>query len=433
MTPRQTSVEGIRTIHDPTDIEWRLLHLTTRLLLEYSARSEMIERLMGRLARHLDVNVSVSVAYREATLFAADGRSICVQVPELRLNAAVNLATLQMIDDLCAGRVTVQGAIDRLEGAEGVAPEYGRWLLILVFALGASALAWILRADWGAIAVSGVSSGLGLLARKELGKRHAMFFALPFTAALIGALLGGAGIRAGWTQTPGICLIVPALMLVPGPHLILSVQEMLENHMQSAVVRLWLAVTILLAAALGVLVGVRATLGTMGLTAAPSGSVQLTLPLDVVLAGLVATAFGAFYNTPRRILWVVILCGMIGHGVRYLGMEQGMSQVLATLLGCLVIGSTAMIAANAFRLPFATVAFAAAVAMMPGVYIYECFAAALSVSAAGRGADPALVAVSVALFLKSIFIIGAMTLGLLLGAWLVGWVKLVPAGSRTVE
>jgi uncharacterized membrane protein YjjP (DUF1212 family) len=429
MARLQNPVEGILTPNVPTNVEWRLLRLTARLLLEYSARAETIKRQIERLARQLQVNVSVSVAYREATLFAGEREFLYVQVHELRLNAAVNLLTLQVIDDFCADHVGVAGAIERLEGVERVAPEYGRWLLALIFGLGASALAWILRADWGAIAISGVSSGLGLVARKELGKRRVAFFVLPFVAALIGALLGGIAIRAGWTETYGICLIVPALMLVPGPHLILSVQEMLENHMQAGIARLGLAATILVTAALGVLVGVRVTLGAMGLMATPSASMQVTLSLDVVLAGLASFAFGAFYNTPRNVLWAAVVCGMVGHGIRYAAMEQGVSPVPATFLGCLVIGLAAMITADRLRLPFATVAFAGAVPMMPGLFIYESFAGALGIAAVGRGADPGLVAATLALSVKAGFIVGAMAMGLLLGAWIANVAKVHPADS----
>jgi uncharacterized membrane protein YjjP (DUF1212 family) len=432
MTPQSGSAEGVRTIEIPTEAQWRLLCYITRLLLEYSARSEMIERQIERLARHFDVDVSVSIAYREAALFSAGDRCCHIRVPEHRINATVNLATIHAVDDICAVRIGVEEAIERLKAAEHAGPEYGRWWLALFFGVGSSALAWILRADWGAIAVSGFSAGLGLLARKELAKRHVSVFALPFTAALIGALLGGAVIRAGWTQTAGIGLIVPALMIVPGVHLIVSVLEMMENHMQAGIARFGFAFTILVAAALGVLLGVRAVLGTPGLSATPSSGMQLTLPLDVVLAGLVACAFAMACNTPKRVLWAAIACGMVGHGIRFAGMEQGMSQALATLIGCLVIGVGAQIAESRFRLPFAIIAFAGAVTMMPGLFIYESFAGAISISAAGRGADPVLVATSVALFMKAIVVLGAMTIGLLLGARVGGWMKIAPIASTTV-
>ena len=71
-------------------------------------------------------------------------------------------------------------------------------------------------------------------------------------AGLIGAALGGLAIRHGWTETPGICMVVPALMLVPGPHLINGVYDVLENHVLPGVCRLGLATGILIATATSV-------------------------------------------------------------------------------------------------------------------------------------------------------------------------------------
>jgi uncharacterized membrane protein YjjB (DUF3815 family) len=281
--------------------------------------------------------------------------------------------------------------------------------------LAASAIAWLLSADWGAIIASGVSAAVGLIARRELATRSAILFAQPFAAGLLGAAIGGVAIRLGWTETPGLCLIVPALMLVPGPHFINSAHDMLENHMQAGVCRLGLAMGVLIATALGVVLGGWLTLGPAVLSTSPSEAMRLALPLDMVLAGVAACGFGAFYNTPWRVLWVSILCGVVGHGLRYLCLDH-LSVGISTLFACLGIGLMANVAAERLRLPFSAVAFAAAVPMMPGVSMYQSIAGAMRLSAAGAAADPALAAATLALSGQSVFVVGAMAIGLLVGA-----------------
>jgi uncharacterized membrane protein YjjB (DUF3815 family) len=298
---------------------------------------------------------------------------------------------------------------------ERLAPRHGRWVVAVLFGLSASAIAWLLRADWGAIAVSGVSSALGVIARQELAKWSVILFAQPFAAGLIGAALGGLAIRQGWTETPGFCLIVPVLMLVPGPQLINGVYDTLENHIQTGVCRLALSTGILIAAALGVVLGGWLTLGPVTLSTSPSEAVPLTLALDAALAGVAACGFGAFYNAPWRVLWVSILCGVVGHGLRYLCLDY-MGVEIATLFACLAIGLIASVAADHLRLPFSAVAFAGAVPMMPGVFIYQSLAGAMRLSAAGTSADPAIAAATLALSFKSVFVVGAIALGLLIGA-----------------
>ena len=63
-----------------------------------------------------------------------------------------------------------------------------------------------------------------------------------------------------------------------------------------------------------------------------------------------------------------------------------------------------------------TAAGAGLVPMMPGVFIYQSMAGAMRLAAAGPAADPALAAVTLALSFKSVFVVGAMALGLMVGA-----------------
>jgi len=409
---QKSGSEGEASVH--------FLHQVARLLLEYSARAEVLTRQIDRLAKHLGVEVMTRVGYRDVTLIVADGRSFHAQVREHRLNVFVNAETSRVIDAICEDRVGLDEATRRLGAAERALPQFGSALLAVIFGLGASALAWLLRAEWAAIAVSGVSAGVGLMARRIIARRHLVLFAQPFTAALIGALLGGMVIRLGWTQTPGFCLLVPALMLVPGAHLINSVNDMLENHILTGLGRLGLAVGILIAAGLGVLLGKSLMLGMMSAAATPSDAVPLTLLLDVTLAGVAAFGFGAVYNSPWRVLWISIVCGMVGHGLRYVCLGQGVGQEISTLLACLAIGVIAGIAADRWRLPFAALAFAGAVPMMPGVFIYEGLAGTVTMSVMGKAVDPSVSAATLALFIKAAFVIGAMALGLLGGSRLAG-------------
>ena len=60
-------------------------------------------------------------------------------------------------------------------------------------------------------------------------------------------------------------------MLVPGPHLINGVYDLLDNHMQTGVCRLVLAMGILIATAFGVVLGSWLTLGPAMLSTSSSG------------------------------------------------------------------------------------------------------------------------------------------------------------------
>jgi uncharacterized membrane protein YjjP (DUF1212 family) len=395
---------------------FRFLQLIAQLLLEYNERSEVITRQIDQVANCLGVDVHSIVAYREVTLVAADGRHVHAHAPELRINIAMSLGTLRVIDDLRAARIGLDEATRRLETLKATVPHHGRWTLAALFGMAAASLAWLLLADWVAVTASGVSAGLGLIARQQVARWHVVPFAPPFIAALIGGALGGMVIRAGWTHTPNLCLVVPALMLVPGPHLINSVNDMLENHMITGLCRLALATGVLLATALGVVFGTWLTLGMRAVPGASAAATELTLPVDVALAGLAACGFAAFYNAPWRVWWVSIVCGMVGHGLRFVCLQFDVGLTVATLLACLAIGILAQLVADRLRISFSAVAFAAAVPMLPGVFIYQSIASAMRLADAGAAADPALAAGTIALILKAMFVVGAMAIGLVLGS-----------------
>jgi uncharacterized membrane protein YjjP (DUF1212 family) len=408
-------VEAPHTGTGPAEAALRLLQLSARLLLEYNVRSKDIERSVARIARHVGVDdLQTLVGYRDVTLATPDGRSLHARAAELRINVAVSVETSRVLDALCLGRIGLDEATRGLEAVERVAPRHSRWAVVALFGLAASAIAWLLRADAGAIVVSGVCAALALLARQEVAKRSVLVFAPPFAAGLVGAALGGLAIRAGWTETPGLCLIVPALMLVPGPHLINGMRDMLENHMPTGICRLGLGVGILATVALGVVLGVWLTIGLATLSTSPSEAVRLTLPLDAALAGVAACGFAAFYNAPWRVLWISSVCGMVGHGLRYLCLDY-LSVEISTLLACLAIGLIAGAAADRRRLPFSAVAFAGAVPMMPGVFMYQSIAGAMRLSAGRAAADPAVAAATLALSYSSVFVVGAIVIGLLVG------------------
>jgi uncharacterized membrane protein YjjP (DUF1212 family) len=399
-----------------TDIALGFLQRAARLLLQYNMRTALLEQRLRQAAVALGQDVQILTGYRQLTIHAANGAYAHVQVHELRINVALSARVNWIVDELCAGVISVEDAVQRLDEVEHIAEKHNRWLLAFMFGCAAAALAALLSADWPAMLGIAFASATGLLVRQQLAKRHVALFALPFVAAFIGALIGGLLIRAGLTATPGICLIVPALMLVPGPHFINSLHDIVENNMTTGLARFGLAVSIMVAASLGIFVGGWLTLGMT--TVPPWDSTITHIPLwaDVLLAGIAACGFGAVYNAPWRVLWISILCGMLGHGIRYLGLEYGVGLAMSTLVACMVIGVVAASFVERLRIPFAAVAFASAVPMMPGVLMFRAIGGAMEISLAGTQAAPALVASTFSNLFTAGFVVGAMGMGLLMGA-----------------
>jgi uncharacterized membrane protein YjjB (DUF3815 family) len=264
--------------------------------------------------------------------------------------------------------------------------------------------------------VAGLATGLGLLARQELGRRHFTVLALPLTAALIGAVLGGLAIRLGWTRSPELVLIVPALMVVPGPHLINGLLDLIDNYLPMSLSRLWLATGILLASALGIVLGVELTLPDPISPEQGATAGRVNLVSDMALAGIVTCGFAVFYNTPWRHLWMAAAGGMAGHGLRFLALEAGCGLEAATFLGGLTVGAISAWMARSSKTPFAVIAFAGAVTMIPGLNLYRALGGALQLARLPEAADPATAAATLGNALHGCLVVSGLALGLICAA-----------------
>ncbi len=219
-----------------------LLAHAGRLLLENDESTGEIHRALTTTARPLtNEPCDVSVFYGGLAVSLGQEGPLLLPVRELRFNMAVQAAVHSILDQIRLGKLDAEAALTQLERVAATVPRHSRWVVILLLGGAAASLALLLGADAGAALIAGVATGLGLAARQELGRRHFSVLTLPFVGALIGAVLGGIAIRLGWTRTPGLALIVPSLILVPGPHFINGLLDLFDNYLPMCVSRLTLA------------------------------------------------------------------------------------------------------------------------------------------------------------------------------------------------
>jgi uncharacterized membrane protein YjjP (DUF1212 family) len=395
--------------------ETEMLAAAGRLLVEFNESTGTIERTLATTARALtNETLEVTVMYGGVVISLGDDGPLVKPVRELRYNAALQARVHSILRSVRDGGLSVSDATDELARVEADTPRHSRWIAILVLGVAASALAALLGADVGAVIVAGVSTAIGLFARQELGRRHVALLALPFTAAFFGAVLGGIAIRLAWTQSPGLVLIVPSLMLIPGPHLINGLLDLIDNYVPMSIARLGLANAIVVASAFGIVLGIELTL--WGLPAVPQkfSTDHLNLASDMVLAAIVTCGFAMYYNAAWSQIGMAALGGMAGHGVRYVALNAGCRLEIATFLGGLAVGVVASFIVRAYKVPFAVIAFAGAVTMMPGVQMYLALSGVLQLAQPDTEAKQAVVASTLGNAAQASLVIGALALGLVI-------------------
>ena len=115
------------------------------------------------------------------------------------------------------------------------------------------------------------------------------------------------------------------------------------------------------------------------------------------------------------------LGGMSGHGLRFLALHAGCRLETATFLGCLAVGVISGVIARHARIPVAVIAFAGAVAMMPGMHIYRALAGTIQIARQMDAADSALVAQTLGTAVQACLVVAGLGLGLVLGMRTVQW------------
>ena len=185
--------------------------------------------------------------------------------------------------------------------------------------------------------------------------------------------------------------------------------------------RLTFATVIGLAISTGLLLGL--ALGQAGLPVAASARAA-PFAIDMIAAAIAVAAYGTFFSMPWRLLAVPAVVGMAAHGLRWLiAVQADASAATAALLACLLVGSVTAPVADRLRLPFAGLAFASVVSLIPGVVLFR-MAGGLAELVQDRAIrDPGLIGAVLADAATALLILMAMTVGLIVPKMIFEWTR----------
>jgi uncharacterized membrane protein YjjB (DUF3815 family) len=317
-------------------------------------------------------------------------------------------AAEQVIDQVERGELNAAGAADALctVGAMATVSDTR-------FAIFAAAGAVALSVIFGAVHLFGMgvialSAGAGGYLRRWLGRRSHNPLLQPFCASLLAGAIGSLALYLRPDEPQRLVAVCPCMVLVPGPHILNGALDLARARIPLGAARIGFALLVVLMICTGLLLG--------GVTLPVTGaSVHVPLIFDVLAAGVAVAAYGTFFSMPTRMLPIPIAVGMLAHGARWLAISSaGASVAGAAFLACLVVGLLITPAADRLRMPFAAVAFAAVVSLIPGVYVFRMAEGLLLLIRQGTAASPAVLAATVADGATAFLITLATAFGLLL-------------------
>lgn len=377
-----------------------LLLRTGQILMESSADTSRVKRNMERTAAYLGLpkeNLHMNIDYYMLQVNVSDEYHSFSKMQRCDKHV-INMLAIQEISKLSWRAIQKDYSLDKyeeeLEKIANGKHYYKDWIIAIGAGLACGGFCIQFGCDWTAFFYASIAAILGNRLRMFLNHSGSNLYANFAVAAFVSTILAWLSsflstptIQAAlpeflrpilFTETPWHPLLACALYIVPGVPLINAVNDLLDNHINTGLVRAMNTLLIVIAMSFGIMLAIKC--GSFdGFAKNLSTIPHHSFYVYAVAAAISAMGFATIYNIPYRLMPWIAVGGIICVCTRnFVFLDPstgnaglGLGIVVGSLCGSALISIINIKAVHIFHTPHQCITIPAVIPIVPGVLMYR--------------------------------------------------------------
>lgn len=232
-----------------------------QMLLQNGADAQRVEETVQSIGTRLGAEgVDALVSPNALIVTTSSGAEFRTKVRRI-ISLGVNMTAVEQVSHLnhrvAEGKLDRFAVRDELTRISEMHHEFNRWQIVVMVGLACAAFSRLFGGDLPVIAVTFVAAAVATFVRQELTRHHFNALLVVIATAFVAGLIASTASIFRLSEQPNIALAASVLLLVPGVHLINSIQDIIKGHMVIGLVRGFTGLVISLCIALGLLLAMQ--------------------------------------------------------------------------------------------------------------------------------------------------------------------------------